>query len=148
MLEQQMLNGHTCFPKHDLLKRTTEELLIDNKILETSLSQLLEDRLLHCVEHYDEKKVKQDLIFRMRYYRAEQRVSENIIRILNSQAYTSFESESSLIEEQEKKAGLELDQAQRDAVNAALKHKVLIYTWYDAAKNTCYSTCCAYWPCC
>ena len=128
MLEQQMLNGHTCFPKHDLLKRTTEELLIDNKILETSLSQLLEDRLLHCVEHYDEKKVKQDLIFRMRYYRAEQRVSENIIRILNSQAYTSFESESSLIEEQEKKAGLELDQAQRDAVNAALKHKVLIVT--------------------
>ena len=86
MLEQQMLNGHTCFPKHDLLKRTTEELLIDNKILETSLSQLLEDRLLHCVEHYDEKKVKQDLIFRMRYYRAEQRVSENIIRCL---LYTS-----------------------------------------------------------
>ena len=128
MLEQQVLNGHTCYPLPDLLEKTAPELLIDKTILEESLNQLIEDRLIYCAEQNDENGERQKFIARMRYYRAEQRIAENIFRILKSKAYTIFESESSLIEEQERKVGLNLDEAQREAVNAVLKYKVLIVT--------------------
>ena len=128
MLEQQVLNGHTCYPLPDLLDKTAPELLIDKTILEESLNQLIEDRLIYCAEQNDENGERQKFIARMRYYRAEQRIAENIFRILKSKAYTIFESESSLIEEQERKVGLKLDEAQREAVNAVLKYKVLIVT--------------------
>ena len=128
MLEQQVLNGHTCYPLPDLLEKTAPELLIDKTILEESLNQLIEDRLIYCAEQNDKNGERQKIIARMRYYRAEQRIAENIFRILKSKAYTIFESESSLIEEQERKVGLKLDEAQREAVNAVLKYKVLIVT--------------------
>ena len=128
MLEQQVLNGHTCYPMPDLLEKTASELLIDKTSLEEPLNQLIEDRLIHCAEQNDENGEKQKFITRIRYYRAEQRIAENIFRILKSKAYTIFERESFLIEEQERKVGLKLDQAQRDAVSAVLKHKVLIVT--------------------
>jgi len=128
MLEQQVLNGHTCYPLPDLLEKTASELLIVKTSLEEPLNQLIEDRLIHCAEQNDENGEKQKFITRIRYYRAEQRIAENIFRILKSKAYTIFERESSLIEEQERKVGLKLDQAQREAVSAVLKHKVLIVT--------------------
>ena len=128
MLEQQVLNGHTCYPLPDLLEKTASELLIDKTSLEEPLNQLIEDRLIHCAEQNDENGEKQKFITRIRYYRAEQRIAENIFRILKSKAYTIFERESSLIEEQERKVGLKLDQAQMEAVSAVLKHKVLIVT--------------------
>ena len=128
MLEQQVLNGHTCYPLPDLLEKTASELLIDKTSLEEPLNQLIEDRLIHCAEQNDENGEKQKFITRIRYYRAEQRIAENIFRILKSKAYTIFESESSLIEEQERNVGLKLDEAQREAVNAVLKYKVLIVT--------------------
>ena len=128
MLEQQVLNGHTCYPLPNLLEKTASELLIDKTSLEEPLNQLIEDRLIHCADQNDENGEKQKFITRIRYYRAEQRIAENIFRILKSKAYTIFERESSLIEEQERKVGLKLDQAQRDAVSAVLKHKVLIVT--------------------
>jgi len=128
MLEQQVICGHTCYPLPDLLEKTASELLIDKKSLEEPLNQLIEDRLIHCAEQNDENGERQIFIGRIRYYRAEQRIAENIFRILKSKAYTIFERESSLIEEQERKVGLKLDQAQREAVSAVLKHKVLIVT--------------------
>ena len=128
MLEQQVLNGHTCYPLPDLLEKTASELLIDKTSLDEPLNQLIEDRLIHCAEQNYENGEKQKFITRIRYYRAEQRIAENIFRILKSKAYTIFERESSLIEEQERKVGLKLDQAQREAVSAVLKHKVLIVT--------------------
>ena len=128
MLEQQVLNGHTCYPLPDLLEKTASELLIEKTSLKEPLNQLIEDRLIHCSEQNDENSEKRKFITRIRYYRAEQRIAENIFRILKSKAYTIFEHESSLIEEQEKKVGLKLDQAQSEAVSAVLKHKVLIVT--------------------
>ena len=128
MLEQQVLNGHTCYPLPDLLEKTASELLIEKTSLKEPLNQLIEDRLIHCSEQNDENSEKRKFITRIRYYRAEQRIAENIFRIMKSKAYTIFERESSLIDEQEGKVGLKLDEAQREAVIAVLKHKVLIVT--------------------
>jgi len=128
MLEQQALNGHTCFPRKDLLEKTVQELNIDSSMLESSIRQLLEDRLLNCEKIEDASGIEQELVYRPRFYKAERRVAENIFRILNSEAYTVYEGESYLIEEQELKVGLKLDPAQREAVEAALQHKVLIIT--------------------
>ena len=127
MLEQQALNGHTCFTRQALLEKTSQELDIKLEILETSTQQLLDDSLLYS-EKFQFMNADEELIFRPRFYKAEQRIAENIYRILNSDAYTVFEGESSLIEEQQRKVGLQLDPAQKEAVEAALKHKVLIIT--------------------
>ena len=128
MLEQQALNGHTCFPRKDLLEKTVQELNIDSSMLESSIRQLLEDRLLNSEKIEDASGIEQELVYRPRFYKAERRVAENIFRILNSEAYTVYEGEFYLIEEQELKVGLKLDPAQREAVEAALQHKVLIIT--------------------
>ena len=128
MLEQQALNGHTCFPRRDLLEKTVQELNIDSSMLESSIRQLLEDRLLNSEKIEDASGIEQELVSRPRFYKAERRVAENIFRILNSEAYTVYEGESYLIEEQERKVGLKLDPAQREAVEAALQDKVLIIT--------------------
>ena len=128
MLEQQALNGHTCFPRRDLLEKTVQELNIDSSMLESSIRQLLEDRLLNSDKIEDASGNEQELVSRPRFYKAERRVAENIFRILNSEAYTVYEGESYLIEEQELKVGLKLDPAQREAVEAVLQHKVLIIT--------------------
>jgi len=128
MLEQQALNGHTCFPRRDLLEKTVQELNIDSSMLESSIRQLLEDHLLNCEKIEDASGIEQELVSRPRFYKAERRVAENIFRIRNSEAYTVYEGESYLIEEQERKVGLKLDPAQREAVEAALQDKVLIIT--------------------
>ena len=128
MLEQQALNGHTCFPRRDLLEKTVQELNIDLSMLESSIRQLLEDRLLNSEKIEDASGIEQELVSRPRFYKAERRVAENIFRILNSEAYTVYDGEFYLIEEQERKVGLKLDPAQREAVEAALQHKVLIIT--------------------
>ena len=128
MLEQQALNGHTCFTRQALLEKTSQELDIKLEILESSTQQLLDDSLLYSEKFQFMNADEEELIFRPRFYKAEQRIAENIYRILNSDAYTVFEDESSLIEEQQRKVGLQLDSAQKEAVEAALKHKVLIIT--------------------
>ena len=128
MLDQQAHNGHTCFPRPPLLEKTTQELDIDSTMLESSIVQLLEDRLLNSEKIKDASGIEQELISRPRLYLAERRIAENIYRILNSEAYTNFEGEFSLIEEQERKVGLKLDPVQKEAVEAALQHKVLIIT--------------------
>ncbi|MBL4823867.1 MAG: ATP-dependent RecD-like DNA helicase, partial [SAR324 cluster bacterium] len=128
MLDQQAQNGHTCFPRPPLLEKTTQELDIDSTMLESSIVQLLEDRLLNSEKIKDASGIEQELISRPRLYLAERRIAENIYRILNSEAYTNFEGEFSLIEEQERKVGLKLDPVQKEAVEAALQHKVLIIT--------------------
>ena len=109
-------------------KKTVQELNIDSSMLESSIRQLLEDRLLNSEKIRDAFGIEQELVSRPRFYKAERRVAENIFRIRNSEAYTVFEGESYLIEEQERKVGLKLDPAQREAVEAALQHKVLIIT--------------------
>ena len=68
------------------------------------------------------------MISRPRFYEAEKRVAENIFRILNCKAYTFFNSDASMIKEQELKVGLQLDPFQRKAVVAALEKKVIIIT--------------------
>jgi len=128
MLEQQALNGHSCFPRQTLLEKTSQELDIEAEMLKSSIRQLLDDSLLHSEKIRNKNADEEELISRPRFYKAEQRVAENIYRILNSEAYTVFEGESSLIDEQERKVGLQLDPAQREAVEAALQHKVLIIT--------------------
>ncbi|MGY8700138.1 MAG: SF1B family DNA helicase RecD2, partial [bacterium] len=128
MLEQQALNGHTCFPRQLLLEKTAQELDIEPEMLKSSILQLLDDSLLYSEKIQSVNAVEEELISRPRFLKAEQRVAENIYRILNSEAYTVFEGESTLIDEQERKVGLQLDPAQRKAVEAALQHKVLIIT--------------------
>ena len=127
-IEQQANNGHTCFPKNELIKLTSEELNIESEMLKSSVKQLLSDNILKIYEIEDLNGLKHEYVSRTRLFEAEKRVAENIFRILKSKAYTVFDRETSMIEEQELKVGLKLDPVQIKAVEAALKNKVLIIT--------------------
>ncbi len=128
IIEQQASNGHTCFPKEELIKITSKELNIESEMLKKSLEQLLSDRILKMYRIEDLNGLEQDFVSRSRLYDAEKRVAENVFRILKSKAYTVFDSEASMIEDEEKKVGFKLDPIQRLAVEEALKNKFLIIT--------------------
>jgi len=128
ILEQQANNGHTCFPMQDLLEITSSELNIELEMLKVSSQKLLDENFLKIVKNKNSRNPRQVLISRIHFYEAERRVSENFFRLLKCKAYTVFDGETSLIEEQELKVGLKLDQFQREAVVAALEKKVLIIT--------------------
>ena len=127
-LEQQLNNGHTCYPRNELIEIASKELNIDNKMLKNSVQQLLNDRILKLYEIENFNGLKQEFISITRLYEAEKRVAKNIFRILRSKAFTVFDSETTLIDIQELNSGLKLDRFQREAVEASLKNKVLIIT--------------------
>ncbi|MGK5095150.1 ATP-dependent RecD-like DNA helicase [Deltaproteobacteria bacterium TL4] len=129
MLEQLASQGHTCYPRALLVQKTHEELKIDVEVLEKAITQSLNDRFLK--KHTGSSspaKSGNELIARPRYYYAEQRIAENLYRVMSSQAFTSFEHETFLIRKKEAQLNITLDPVQREAIAAALKHKVLIIT--------------------
>lgn len=127
MLDQQALNGHTCYPEPELSGQTSSELRIHPDVIAGALQQLRRDRLVKAMEP-EEGNQQPTLIARPRFYYAEQRIAENFTRILNTKGFTDFPDPAPLIAEQEQRQKLRLDPIQREAVEAALQHKVLIIT--------------------
>lgn len=61
-------------------------------------------------------------------FSAEIRIGQNIHRLLETDAYVDFQNSSDSISQQEREQGITLDPKQRQAVEAALHHKILILT--------------------
>ena len=127
MLDQQALNGHTCYPEPELAEQTSSELRINSDVIAGALQQLRRDRLVKAVEP-EEGNQQPTLLARPKFYYAEQRIAENFTRILSSKGFTDFPDPAPLIAEQEQRQKIRLDPVQREAVEAALQHKVLIIT--------------------
>ncbi|MBF0352909.1 MAG: ATP-dependent RecD-like DNA helicase [SAR324 cluster bacterium] len=127
MLEQLAQSGHTCYPRELLLEKTSQDLHIEQPVLQTAITQLLAD---HSLKERLIIRNEQTLSFiaRPRYYYAEKRTAEALMRIFQSSSYTRFEQKETLISRQEARWGMSLDAIQREAIQAALEHKVLIIT--------------------
>ena len=130
ILTQLSLNGHTCYPREALLEKTTGELGIEKTIVAEAIQQLLKDRLVKSKEilSASQDSPVQEMIADPRLYYAERRIAEDLSRILKSEAYTEFSNPEPLIADIEKKLGVALDTVQKEAVLAALEHKVMIIT--------------------
>ena len=128
MLEQQAQNGHTCFPRQELIEKTVEELHIKQEVVEDALEVLTEERLVKVLEPTKNSAFDTEMLARPRFYFAEQRIVENFQRLIDSEAFTKFDAERDLIASQENRLGIELDAVQLEAIHAALQNKVLIIT--------------------
>ena len=50
MLDQQAQNGHTCFPRQELIEKTVEELHIKQEVVKDALKVLTEERLVKVID--------------------------------------------------------------------------------------------------
>ena len=92
------------------------------------MKQLIEDRLVKILEPEQGVGLGPEMIARPRIFYAEQRVIENLQRLLNKEAFTKFDTERDMIVSQEQRFAIQLDLVQIEAINAALQNKVLIIT--------------------
>ncbi len=123
LLEQQAINGHTCFPRNALVELAQRELRILPDVTEPAFAPLLESRQIIELPGGDEPRFAQ-----LKLFHAERRIAENLMRILNSDPLTTLPDPQGQIQQQEHLLGLSLDEAQREAVEAAMQNKVLIIT--------------------
>lgn len=128
VLEQQAHQGHTCFPREALIEKASSELHLPLGRVEQALSQLLQERQLKSRELAGASGSSHTLLARPRFYYAEQRIAENLYRLLDSPALTEFGAADGLLAEIQERLELRLDTVQHQAVKAALEHKVLILT--------------------
>ena len=130
VLNQLSLQGHTCYPRGLLIDKTADDLGIEKNIVIEAVQQLLNDRLLKTktMAVFAQDPLSREVIAHPKLYYAERRIAEDLSRILKNDAYTKFDHPEFLITRVEKKLGIILDPAQREAVHAALTHKVLIIT--------------------
>jgi len=67
-------------------------------------------------------------VSRPRFYYAEQRIVENLQRLLEVETFSQAAAENELVATQERRLGIHLDTVQHQAIHGALQNKVLIIT--------------------
>ena len=132
MLEQEAQNGHTCFPQKTLLEKTFEEMNkskngpIKKDVLENSLKTLVEEKLIKSIHDDETSDDFSDLISIPHIYYAEQRIVENLYRLIKGEPLTKFESSEEFVADHEKVMEIQLGSDQLVAIQAALENKVLV----------------------
>ena len=132
MLEQEAQNGHTCFPKKDLLEKTFEEMTksrngpIKTEVLENSLKTLVEEKSIKSIHDDETSDDFSDLIAIPKFYYAEQRIVENLYRLIQGEPFTKFESSEEIVADVKKVIEIQLGSGQLDAMLKALQNKVLL----------------------
>ena len=131
MLDQLASHGHTCYPKAALIEKTTNDLLITSSLVEEALQSTLREKTLftESMQFWDQQADKsQELIFRPNFYYAEQRIADNVYRLLYTKELSPIPNEEEYIQEIEKQFSLTLDAVQKTAIHSALHNKVLVIT--------------------
>jgi exodeoxyribonuclease V alpha subunit len=141
--------GHTGLPRGLLVRRSAALLEVDTSLVEQAVLTLLRDGLLKALpvppqllaatatpsgEDAEEAPPPDpgdespELVFRNRFFRAEQHIAEHLQRLGASGAFTRFATIEAEVARMERESGLYLNDEQRDAVEQALGHKVLVIT--------------------
>ena len=128
VIEQQAQQGHTCLPQALLLEKVCIELHLPEERTRQAIDHLLQERQLKGRDSVHLTGGNQSLLSRPRFYFAEQRIAENLFRLLESAALTNFGPSAELLDACQERLDLRLDSVQHQAIQAALQHKVLILT--------------------
>lgn len=135
-LDEASAEGHTGLPRLLLLQRAVELLEVPMPLTEEALARLLADGLLKPLavpaglSTWDEASEDTDveMVFRGRFHHAEEDIARHLQRIAASDVFTRFKNLSRIVTALEKESGLYLAEEQRQAVEAALAHKLLVIT--------------------
>lgn len=123
VLHQYVNNGHTYIDKHELIRLSSERLLVDEKSVESELSDLIikNDVFFTILDH-------QEVIFPTHLYDAEKSVFTQLLA-LNDAPYKLIEDDlSKLVKAYGEEESIELDGLQEDAIINSVKNGVMVIT--------------------
>jgi exodeoxyribonuclease V alpha subunit len=120
VLNQLSNDGHCYEPKAPLIEKSEKILEIDNKIIESTLNEMI---TLNTVILDGE-----DSIFLPTFYHSEIGVSKIIKNILSKKSQFEKENLDELINKIEIENKIEYDEIQKEAIKTALKSKMMILT--------------------
>ena len=115
--------GHTCVPEDVLVQAAAKELGCDSYAVAEVLSQLLRQGSLAM-----EDAPTGALIYPDHLYHAERQVAERLLVLRDTAKRLREADVAALTEKFEREKGIQLAQAQREAVQAASSHGVLVMT--------------------
>jgi len=133
VLDESGAEGHTGLPRARAVERTAALVEQHPERIEEAVETLLGDGQLKALgltaEGMPEERAGGDtLLFRNRFFRAEEAIAKHLGRISGSQAFARIEAVDGVIARMEGESGVYLSDEQRLAVEDALAHKVLVIT--------------------
>lgn len=122
-LEKAAEAGNTCLPEHLLLQRASELLGVAQPKLGTVLEEMLSEPGLLTDAGESGRR-----IFLAHLFRAEEVIARKVRELASLPVVFSEQDVNESIRQAEQRTGRQLAPSQRQAVEAALKHRVLILT--------------------
>jgi exodeoxyribonuclease V alpha subunit len=126
VLDEIVAEGHTGLPHEETVRRAAAVLEVDAELVEQAVTRLSGDGLLKRLDA--EAPGPRGLLFRPRMFKAEAEIAGHLERILAARPMTLLPRVEETLAAMEKATGIYLAPEQREAVLAALAHKVLIVT--------------------
>lgn len=118
-LDTLQAEGHVCYPKAELVGKARELLGIDARTLE---------RALHELQARREIVIEEDRVYLAVMAAMENSVASKLAHLMSSPRFLPSIRKDAALAWIENRSGIRLSPAQREAVMAALDHKVLIIT--------------------
>ncbi len=133
VLDESGTEGHTGLPRAKVVERTAALVEQEPGRIEEAVETLLGDGQLKALgltaEGLPEERPGEDaLLFRNRFFRAEEAIVKHLGRISASSAFARIEAVEGAIASMEADSGVYLSDEQRMAVEDALAHKLLVIT--------------------
>ncbi|MFW6158561.1 MAG: ATP-dependent RecD-like DNA helicase [Planctomycetota bacterium] len=122
-LDELAGSGHTCFPRDRLVPRAAELLGVDAEQVERAIAD--EERDGRIVV---ERELPDEPVYRRALHEAEFVVAELLRHIASAESQLAGIDAPAAVAWAEKRNRIELDPTQREAVQAALTHKVTVIT--------------------
>ena len=116
-------NGHTCVPEDELLRLATKLLGVDAGPVERKCNELIKADLLRTVDYGG-----QTLIYPEYLYRAEVETARNLLFLRDNAASLGKVDTEHIMAAWEKDAGIQLAEAQKEAIRVSLRYGVLALT--------------------
>ena len=116
-------NGHTCVPEGELLRLATRLLGVDPGPVERKCNELIQADLLRTVDYGG-----QTLIYPEYLYRAEVETARNLLYLRDNAASLGKVDTERIMAAWEKEAGIELAEAQKEAIRVSLRYGVFALT--------------------
>lgn len=123
ILNKSSSEGHVYLPKPELIRRAREILMVDEKLIEESLMDLLFKRLVHIMNYGDDV-----IVYSLPLYQAESYVSRKIVEIsLGEQRELDIDIDKE-IDRVELEDGIEFGSRQREAIRESAENGFLVIT--------------------
>ena len=122
-LTQSGAAGHTCVPEELLVQETARALMVESGLVQDIFNSLMQRNLLRTEEMGGLR-----LVYAEYLYHAEVQTAKRLLVLRDQAKPITRVNADAVIEEWEHAAGIELADAQREAIYASLKHGVMVLT--------------------